>query len=85
MELIPIALTLCLSGFYFGYIVVYLGSQNINVLTTYYNLSMDNSLSLGILNGAVSVGGGLGCLLASKFIQNFSRKYLFIYKGTLFW
>jgi len=55
-----------------------LGAVKIEEVIKYYGITMSESLSLGILNGVVSIGGGLGCLLTSVFLDKFSRKYFFL-------
>lgn len=71
-------LTLCLSGFYFGYIVVYLTSVSYPKIKQYYGISwMEESLAQGVLNGVISVGGGVGCLLSQGVMKWYSRRYLF--------
>ncbi len=40
----------------------------------YYDMQMDGSLAQGVLNGVNALGGGVGCLVAARFLAIFSRR-----------
>lgn len=69
-----IALNISLSFFYFGYVIVYLGSIDVAVLKRIYSIDLSESTASGILNGVIPIGALFGALSSSFFIARFSRR-----------
>ena len=79
-----IVLNICLSSFYFGYCIVYLGQIDIEVLQKIFNIDLSSGTAAGILNGCIPIGALLGALSSSVLIARFSRRYQCHYLGNVF-
>jgi hypothetical protein len=66
---------ICLSSFYFGYCIVYLGQVKTETLQDIFNIDISKGTTEGILNGCIPIGALLGALCSSFFIARFSRRY----------
>jgi hypothetical protein len=67
-------LNICLSSFYFGYSVVYLGQIDSDALVKIFDIPLTASTASGILNGCIPIGALLGALSSSILIAKFSRR-----------
>ena len=54
---------LTLSGFYFGYCLVYLSTVPFDDVVEIYNITIDEDLAQGLMIGGVPIGGIIGSLL----------------------
>lgn len=70
-----IAINISLSSFYFGYSVIYLATIPFPTIASIYHIHEDSAFALGILNGAISLGGLIGSLLSSVLLEHLSRRY----------
>jgi hypothetical protein len=78
-------LNICLSPFYFGYTIQYLGTFKFqNVIELFHISIQDEELANGLYNACVPIGGGIGALSSFFLLKKFSRKYPYLYLGTHF-
>lgn len=71
---LPRVIKLCLSSFYFGYTIAYLGTFDFTSMIKLYNIENDVDTVQGLLQGITCVGAGLGALSASIILKIFSRR-----------
>lgn len=84
-KLVLMVLNLCMSPFYFGYTIQYLGTFDFETIKSVYNINFSSDdLAKGLYNGCVPVGAGVGALTSFLLLKNFSRKYLYLYKEMLY-
>lgn len=69
-------LNICLSPFYFGYSIQYLGTFDFENIKTIFNITIDTETAKGLANGCVPIGGGIGALTSFIILKKFSRKYI---------
>ena len=67
-------INLCLSPFYFGYSLAYLGSFDFDNIITIFGISMDKNLANGLIQGCIPIGGGIGALSSFLLLRYLSRK-----------
>ncbi len=78
-------LNLCMSAFYFGYTIQYLGTFDFEkTIMNVFDITMSPGIAKGLYNGCVPVGAGVGALTSFLLLKNFSRKYIFLYLETLY-
>ncbi len=65
---------ICLSSFYFGYCIVYLGQIKTETLQDLFSIDISIGTTEGILNGCIPIGALIGALSSSFFIAKFSRR-----------
>jgi MFS family permease len=68
------AFSISLSFFYLGYTNIYYSTIPPETISRLYHIDTDVATAEGVLNGVVSIGGLIGCLLSSFIIRNFSRR-----------
>lgn len=69
-------LNICMSPFYFGYTIQYLGTFDIELTMKLYNItSMSKETANGLLQGCVPIGAGIGALTSFLLLKYLSRKY----------
>lgn len=67
-------MNLCLSAFYFGYTLAYLGSFDFSSIIKLYKIEDDIDTVQGLLQGITCIGAGIGALSASVILKMFSRR-----------
>lgn len=68
-------LNICLSSFYFGYSMQYLGTFEFSHFMKIYHINwFEQNTAQGLLQGAVSVGAGIGAFCSLFLMKKFSRK-----------
>lgn len=67
-------LNICMSPFYFGYTITYMGTFNFQMVANIYNITIFDSAAEGIYNGCVPIGGGIGALTSFLLLKYLSRK-----------
>lgn len=67
-------LNICLSPFYFGYTIQYLGTFKFDNIIQLFNITIDAETAKGLYNGCVPVGGGIGALSSFLLLKYLSRK-----------
>lgn len=77
-------LNICLSSFYFGYCVVYLGQIDPETLVKIFDIPLTPATASGVLNGCIPIGALLGALSSSVLIAKFSRRYAYHHLGNVF-
>jgi len=63
-----------LSSFYFGYTIIYLSVIDFTVVMDIYAIDISKSDAEGLLTFCVPLGGCLGALASSYFINKVSRR-----------
>ena len=61
----------------------YLGSFKFSSIAAIYDVHKDYNTIQGLLQGAISIGGGLGALSTSIVLKNFSRRYLYSFNTEI--
>jgi hypothetical protein len=74
-----IVLNICLSSFYFGYCIVYLGQIDIETIKKVFDIDLSPGTASGVLNGCIPIGALMGALSSSILIAKFSRRYIIKY------
>lgn len=69
-------MVICLSTAYSGYSLTLIASSNLEMLKSYYNISLDDSSTLSLLNGILPAGGILAALLVPTLFSHTTKKYL---------
>ena len=73
-QLLLMVLNLCLSPFYFGYSIQYLGTFKFENIMEIFHIDMDIDLAKGLYNACIPIGGGIGALTSFFLLKNLSRK-----------
>lgn len=66
--------TLCLSDFYFGYMLVYLSAVDFNIVVEKFHIDFDPSVAQGVFQGIMPIGGAVGAISSAYFLGLFSRR-----------
>lgn len=69
-----ITLNICLSSFYFGFTMQYLGTFDFEIIRKLYKINFDEETAFGLYNGCVPIGAGIGALSSFILLKNLSRK-----------
>ena len=67
-------LNLALGYFYFGYSLVYLGAIPIKTIMKAYDITINQAVAAGLLNGCIPIGALFGALGSSFILARFSRR-----------
>jgi hypothetical protein len=67
-------LNICLSPFYFGYTITYLGTFTFTNISEIFHIDMSKETAQGLFNGCIPVGAGIGALTSFILLQKLSRK-----------
>ena len=71
--------TICLSPFYFGYTIQYLGTFEFKTIAEIFNINIEINLAQGLLNGIVPIGAAIQALISFLMLKYFSRRWLISY------
>lgn len=76
-------IVICLSTAYSGYSLTVIASSNLEMLKSYYEISLSDSSTLSLLNGILPAGGILGSILVPTLLTHTTKKYFVnnIYMG----
>jgi hypothetical protein len=66
---------ICLSPAYYGYALTIIGASSYSQLQNYYGIDLLRETALALMNGALPIGGMLGCLLFPKLRLLATKKY----------
>lgn len=58
--------------------MAYLGTFDFDAIVQLYDIKSNTSIVVGLLQGVLSIGGGIGALSASIVLKIFSRRYIFV-------
>lgn len=68
-------LNICMSPFYFGYNIQYLGTFSFEkTIMPIYNINMSLGTAQGLYQALIPVGGGIGALTSFLLLKYFSRR-----------
>lgn len=68
-------LNICMSPFYFGYNIQYLGTFDFEkTIMPAYHIDMNAGTAKGLYNALVPLGGGIGALSSFYLLKYFSRR-----------
>lgn len=70
---------ICLSQFYIGYGVAYLGTFEFDTILTIYHIEIEKNLADGLLQGCIPLGAGVGALISFLLMKFLSRRYFCSY------
>ena len=69
-----IVINICLSQFYIGYGVAYLGTFDFGFIMQLYRIEIEQSVADGLLQGCIPVGAGVGSLSSFFIMRYLSRR-----------
>lgn len=72
---------ICLSAVFYGYCLTVIGASNLPLLFTYYQISLSKEVTLALVNGALPLGGMLGCMLFPYTNLFATKRYLLSQQG----
>ena len=73
-QLFLVVSTFALGVFYFGYVIAYFSTIDIDAIIKIYNITWDRTTAQGLLTGCVPIGGGIGALASNILLKRFSRR-----------
>jgi hypothetical protein len=71
---LAVIINVCLSAFYFGYMIIYLSVIDFDAIRKVFSIDMDPAVAEGLLTFCVPLGGLFGSYFSSFFISRLSRR-----------
>ena len=82
-QLLFLSWSFALSSFYYGYILIYLGSIPIATVITAYNIQLTEGQAKGLLNGCIPVGAILGAYFIRPLMKRYSRRKSILFTNII--
>jgi hypothetical protein len=65
---------ICLGPLFYGYSLTIIGAANLDLLFSYYDISINKATTQALLNGALPVGGMVGSILYGHLCRLTTKK-----------